>query len=158
AKVIEGRQHVDRDAQFRYLAEQVGQHVAAGQPVVSVDCKKKENVGEHRNGGGSTARPGGPNASTCTTFPTRSWVRPSRTASTTCRPTPGGCRWATTMTPALSPWLPYGPGGTPSARPATRTPTGCSSAPTAVDPTAPGSVPGKSSSPSSPSRPDCRSR
>jgi hypothetical protein len=51
AKVVEGKQHADRDAQFRYLAEQVGKHVAAGQPVVSVDCKKKENVGEYKNGG-----------------------------------------------------------------------------------------------------------
>src|SRR6266702_2916647 len=51
AKVIEGRQHADRDAQFRYLAGQVGEHVAAGQPVVCVDTKKKENVGEVKNGG-----------------------------------------------------------------------------------------------------------
>src|SRR6266536_2397503 len=51
AKVIEGNQHGDRDAQFRYLAGQVGEHVAAGQPVVSVDTKKKENVGEFKNGG-----------------------------------------------------------------------------------------------------------
>ena len=40
AKVVEGRQHVDRDAQFGYLAGLVGEHVAAGQPVVSVDTKK----------------------------------------------------------------------------------------------------------------------
>ena len=39
----------DRDAQFPYLAGQVGEHVAAGQPVVSVDTKKKENVGEFKN-------------------------------------------------------------------------------------------------------------
>jgi transposase len=51
AKVIEGKQHADRDAQFRYLAGQVAEHVAAGQPVVSVDTKKKENVGEFKNGG-----------------------------------------------------------------------------------------------------------
>jgi len=51
AKVIEGSQHGDRDAQFRYLAGQVGEHVAAGQPVVSVDTKKKELVGEFKNGG-----------------------------------------------------------------------------------------------------------
>jgi hypothetical protein len=37
AKVIEGGQHGGRDAQFRYLAGQVGEHVAVGQPVVSVD-------------------------------------------------------------------------------------------------------------------------
>ncbi len=51
AKVIEGNQHGDRDAQFRYLAGRVGEHVAAGQPVVSVDTKKKELVGEFKNGG-----------------------------------------------------------------------------------------------------------
>jgi len=51
AKVTEGKQHADRDAQFRYLAGQVAGHVAAGQPVVSVGTKKKENVGEFKNGG-----------------------------------------------------------------------------------------------------------
>ena len=51
AKVIEGKQHADRDAQFRYLASQVSEHVGAGQPVVSVDTKKKELVGEFKNGG-----------------------------------------------------------------------------------------------------------
>jgi transposase len=51
AKVVEGKQHADRDAQFRYLAGRVGEHVAAGQPVVSVDTKKKELVGEVKNGG-----------------------------------------------------------------------------------------------------------
>src|SRR5271165_1734392 len=51
AKVTEGRQHEDRDAQFGYLNDQVAAHMAAGQPVVSVDAKKKENVGDFENGG-----------------------------------------------------------------------------------------------------------
>lgn len=51
SKVAEGRQHEDRDAQFRYLAEQVTQHVSAGQPVISLDAKKKELVGAFKNGG-----------------------------------------------------------------------------------------------------------
>jgi Rhodopirellula transposase DDE domain len=51
AKVIEGRQHEDRDAQFRYLNQCVGEHITAGQPVISVDTKKKELVGEFANGG-----------------------------------------------------------------------------------------------------------
>jgi Rhodopirellula transposase. len=51
AKVIEGRQHVDRDAQFGYLNAQVIDHLAEGAPVVSVDTKKKELVGEFHNGG-----------------------------------------------------------------------------------------------------------
>ena len=51
AKVTEGRQHEDRDAQFGYLSEQVTAFMAAGQPVISVDTKKKENVGDFKNGG-----------------------------------------------------------------------------------------------------------
>jgi transposase len=50
-KVTEGRQHEDRDAQFRYLADQVAQYAGAGQPVISVDAKKKELVGAFKNGG-----------------------------------------------------------------------------------------------------------
>jgi transposase len=50
-KVTEGRQHEDRDAQFRYLAAQVAQYAEAGQPVISVDAKKKELVGAFKNGG-----------------------------------------------------------------------------------------------------------
>ncbi len=51
AKVTEGRQHADRDAQFDYLNTQVIDHLTAGAPVLSVDTKKKELVGEYQNGG-----------------------------------------------------------------------------------------------------------
>jgi DDE family transposase len=51
AKTLEGSQHPDRDAQFRYLNDQVKALLAAGQPVVSVDAKKKELVGTFKNGG-----------------------------------------------------------------------------------------------------------
>jgi len=51
AKTIEGNQHPDRDGQFCYLNDQAGQHIAAGQPVISVDTKKKELVGRYKNGG-----------------------------------------------------------------------------------------------------------
>src|SRR6266568_3942051 len=44
-KTMEGKQHPDRDAQFRYIAAQAGEHMAAGQPVISVDAKKREQVG-----------------------------------------------------------------------------------------------------------------
>ena len=46
AKVKEGRRHPDRDAQFRYISVQAGQFMAAGDPVISVDAKKREAVGE----------------------------------------------------------------------------------------------------------------
>lgn len=51
AKTIEGGQHPDRDGQFSYLNDQAGQHLGAGDPVISVDTKKKELVGPYKNGG-----------------------------------------------------------------------------------------------------------
>jgi|SRR6185503_15644913 len=46
AKVLEGVSHPDRDAQFRYLNNQAAEHHGCGQPVISVDSKKKEHIGE----------------------------------------------------------------------------------------------------------------
>ena len=51
AKVAGGRRHPDRDAQFRYIAGQAKEHLTAGQPVISVDAKKKEQVGEYAQAG-----------------------------------------------------------------------------------------------------------
>jgi hypothetical protein len=51
AKVSEGKRHPDRDAQFRYIAAQAKGHLAAGQPVISVDAKKKEQVGQYAQAG-----------------------------------------------------------------------------------------------------------
>jgi transposase len=51
AKTLEGDQHPDRDAQFRYITEQVKDHQAAGEPVISVDTKKKEHLGRLPNPG-----------------------------------------------------------------------------------------------------------
>src|SRR5215211_6548523 len=44
-KTLEGAQHPDRDAQFRYLNEQVKDHQGDGEPVISVDTKKREQLG-----------------------------------------------------------------------------------------------------------------
>jgi hypothetical protein len=51
AKTIEGGGHPDRDAQFGYLNERVREHQAAACPVISVDAKKKELVGNYKNSG-----------------------------------------------------------------------------------------------------------
>ena len=51
AKTLEGEQHPNRDAQFRYLNEQVKQHQADDEPVISVDTKKKEMIGRLPNPG-----------------------------------------------------------------------------------------------------------
>ena len=51
ARTIEGRQHPDRDAQFRYINQQARAHLASGDPVISVDAKKKEQVGQYASPG-----------------------------------------------------------------------------------------------------------
>ena len=51
AKEKEGTAHPDRDAQFRYLNDEVTAFLGADEPVISVDTKKKELVGEFANGG-----------------------------------------------------------------------------------------------------------
>ena len=50
-KTVEGADHPDRDAQFAYLNDQAADHLATGDPVISVDTKKKELVGAYKNGG-----------------------------------------------------------------------------------------------------------
>ena len=50
-KTREGTEHPDRDEQFRYINRQVGRLQTDGQPVISVDTKKKELVGDFKNTG-----------------------------------------------------------------------------------------------------------
>ena len=51
AKTHEGKQHPDRDAQFRYIQRQSEAFLGQNWPVTSVDTKKKEQVGNHANSG-----------------------------------------------------------------------------------------------------------
>ena len=51
AKVTEGTQHPDRDDQFAYLNDLASSFIDDGQPVISVDTKKKELIGNFKNGG-----------------------------------------------------------------------------------------------------------
>ena len=51
AKTREGTSHPDRNAQFEHINAEVKAFQAAGQPVISVDTKKKELVGDFKNGG-----------------------------------------------------------------------------------------------------------
>jgi Rhodopirellula transposase DDE domain len=50
-KTREGKDHPDRNAQFEYISQQVGRVQKRGQPVVSVDTKKKELLGDFKNAG-----------------------------------------------------------------------------------------------------------
>lgn len=57
-KTREGNQHPDRNAQFEHLNRRVKRFQNQGQPTISVDTKKKENIGDFKNGG-QEWRPGG---------------------------------------------------------------------------------------------------
>jgi hypothetical protein len=59
-KTLEGARHSDRDAQFRYINAQARDHMDAGDPVISVDAKKKENVGPFKKGGAEWQPKGAP--------------------------------------------------------------------------------------------------
>ena len=61
AKTVEGAQHEDRNEQFEHINRLAGERLAAGQPVISVDCKKKELVnGRKANAGREWHRKGQP--------------------------------------------------------------------------------------------------
>src|SRR5690242_7951053 len=69
AKTIEGQRHPDRDAQFRYINEQVKAYQDTADPVISVDTKKKELVGEFKNAGRQWRPKGEPAAARTHDFP-----------------------------------------------------------------------------------------
>ena len=55
-----GKQHPDRDAQFKFINETAKLYLNNGDPVISVDCKKKENIGEFKNNGAVYCEKGKP--------------------------------------------------------------------------------------------------
>lgn len=69
-KTVEGKQHPDRDAQFRFINEEVRKALAAKRPVISVDTKKKELVGNYENVGRKWRRAKDPERVDVHDFPT----------------------------------------------------------------------------------------
>jgi len=68
-KTLEGKQHPDRDAQFRHISRRVSAFQRAGQPAISVDTKKKEPLGKMKNPGRTYRRQGDPVRVTTHDFP-----------------------------------------------------------------------------------------
>jgi transposase len=68
-KKLEGKQSPDRDAQFLFINTKVKQFQEKMQPVISVDAKKKENIGEYKNQGKEWERKGQPKAVNTHDFP-----------------------------------------------------------------------------------------
>ncbi len=100
-KTREGKQHPDRNAQFEYINEQVGRLQKRGQPVVSVDTKKKELVGDFKNPGEQWRPEGMPEAVRVHDFKTRNWAKRFPTASTTWPTIKAGSAWASITTPPI---------------------------------------------------------
>jgi hypothetical protein len=59
-KTLEGTSHVDRDAQFKHINDSINNLQKQGQPTISVDTKKKENIGNFKNGGAELCKKGTP--------------------------------------------------------------------------------------------------
>ena len=74
-KTHEGAGHPDRDAQFEHINQTARAALAAGQPVISVDTKKKELIGEFKNGGREWAPAGAPIEVNTHDFPSQSQGR-----------------------------------------------------------------------------------
>src|SRR5680860_240381 len=72
SKQLEGTQHPDRNAQFEYLNRLVTEQLEAGEPVISVDTKKKELIGNYSNGGAEWHPEGEPTKTDTHDFPDRS--------------------------------------------------------------------------------------
>lgn len=61
-KTLEGSEHADRDQQFEYINRKARRYLKQGEPVISVDTKKKELVGDFKNGGREWQAKGEPEA------------------------------------------------------------------------------------------------
>jgi hypothetical protein len=87
-KVREGSRHPDRDAQFRYVNEITELRLAVGEPVSSIDTKKKELVGDFKNGGRERRRKGRPERVRVHDFKDKQFGQgdPARPIRSRCRP------------------------------------------------------------------------
>lgn len=68
-KIMEGKQNPDRDAQFHFINKKVKEFQADEQPVISVDAKKKENIGQYKNAGYEWEKQGQPTLVNTYDFP-----------------------------------------------------------------------------------------
>jgi Rhodopirellula transposase DDE domain len=118
-KTREGTSHPDRNAQFDHINAEIKAFNAAGEPVISVDTKKKELVGDFKNGGRELRPKGQPGFMTSLSLNS---TRLHHTASTTSLPMMGGSTSASATTLPRSRSRAYGAGGTCSVLPATRAP------------------------------------
>ena len=122
-KVREGRQHPDRDAQFRYINATTTAQLDAGEPVLSINTKKKELVGDFKNGGREWRRKVKPEpVRVLHDFKDKQLGKAIPQGSTTSAPTTAGSRSGSITTPASSRSTRSAAGGRSWEQHATRTP------------------------------------
>jgi transposase len=68
-KTLEGKSGPERDNQFRYINTQAAKFIDEGDPVISVDAKKKENIGDFKNSGRTWRQKGDPEQVNVYDFP-----------------------------------------------------------------------------------------
>ena len=110
-KTEEGDDHPDRDAQFRHINAQVRQAMKKGEPVISVDTKKRNLSATMRTRGGSGEEASHRSRSTVTIFPVPKFLAPIPMGFTISGRIQDSSMSARTMTQAHSPWPPFGGGG-----------------------------------------------
>ena len=128
AKTTEGAQHPDRDAQFGYINKTATARLRGGLPVISVDTKKKELVGEdpgYRNGGREWRPKASPVPVGVHDFADPKIGKAVPYGAYDIGANAVGCWSAPTATPPLSPSRRCAAGGTRWDQTPTRTPTRC---------------------------------
>ena len=122
-KTKEGEEdHPDRDAQFEHIDAKVKQYIGRQQPVISVDTKKKELVGDFKNGGQSWKPKGKPEKVRVHDFVIPELGRAALYGAMIWRRTADGSAWEWTRIRHPSRWPPSGAGGTRWDRRNTRKP------------------------------------
>jgi transposase len=78
-KTVEGNQHPDRNAQFEHIAARINALLRTGQPAISVDTKKKENLGNMKNPGKTYGKKKQPRKVKTHDFPEKELRSPNKT-------------------------------------------------------------------------------
>ena len=114
AKLLQvGTSHPDRNAQFEYINNKVTAFLEEGQPVISIDTKKKEILGNFRNAGTEYRPAKNPRPVYDHDWMIKELGKSRLTGCTTLIITPGLSIWESAMTPRSSRWRAWRAGGSP---------------------------------------------
>ncbi len=144
-KSIEGSSHPDRDGQFVHIKEQCQAFEAQGHPIISVDCKKKELLGNFKNNGREWQAAGEATVVNVYDFLWQTG-RPSRMGSMIWCIIVALSTSASIMTRLSLPWRASDAGGSSQANSCIEAESTCSSPPMGVAPTEPEAASGRKSS------------